>query len=86
MSTSWRTLLHRHKACLLSGRTLEDDRETEDWRGFSEGGWHIMHQRLHRALERRGITGYKQHRNSNTWTRDALEAGVPETAIVQMGG
>lgn len=54
--------------------------------GFSEGGWHSLHQRLRRALERRGISGYKQHRNRNTWTRDALEAGIPETAIVQMGG
>ena len=46
----------------------------------------LVHQRPRRALERRGITGCKQHRNRNTWTRDALEAGVPETAIVQMGG
>ena len=49
-------------------------------------GWHTMHQRLRRRLLREGISGYKQHRNRNTWTRDALEAGVPETAIVQMGG
>ena len=34
----------------------------------------------------RQIVGYKQPRNRNTWTRDALELGVPETAIVQMGG
>jgi integrase len=54
--------------------------------GFGESAWHDMHQRLRRALEARGIKGYKQHRNRNTWTRDALEAGIPETAIVQMGG
>jgi len=54
--------------------------------GFGESAWHAMHQRLRKALEDRGIKGYKQHRNRNTWTRDALEAGVPETAIVQMGG
>jgi hypothetical protein len=45
-----------------------------------------MHQRLRKKLAERGIKGYKQHRNRNTWARDALEAGVPETAIVQMGG
>jgi integrase len=54
--------------------------------GFAQGGWQMLHQRLRRELERRGIKGYKQHRNRNTWTRDALEAGIPETAIVQMGG
>ena len=54
--------------------------------GFGESAWHDMHQRLRKALETRGIKGYKQHRNRNTWTRDALEAGIPETAIVQMGG
>jgi integrase len=59
---------------------------TDEGHGFSEGGWHTMHQRLRRRLVAQGITGYKQHRNRNTWTRDALEAGVPETAIVQMGG
>jgi integrase len=59
---------------------------TQSGGGFSEGGWHRVHQRLRIALERRGIAGYKQHRNRNTWARDALEAGIPETAIVQMGG
>lgn len=59
---------------------------TQSGGGFSEGGWHVMHQRLRKALEARGIKGYKQHRNRNTWARDALEAGIPETAIVQMGG
>lgn len=59
---------------------------TDAGTGFSEGGWHIMQQRLRRELVRHGISGYKQHRNRNTWTRDALEAGIPETAIVQMGG
>jgi len=59
---------------------------TQSGTGFSEGGWHRVHQRLRASLERRGIAGYKQHRNRNTWARDALEAGIPETAIVQMGG
>jgi integrase len=59
---------------------------TDEGVGFSEGGWHCMHQRLRKRLAERGIVGYKQHRNRNTWARDALEAGVPETAIVQMGG
>ncbi len=54
--------------------------------GYSHYGWQTLHQRLRRALERRGIQGFKQHRNRNTWARDALEAGIPETAIVQMGG
>ena len=54
--------------------------------GFGDSAWHDVHQRLRIALEARGIKGYKQHRNRNTWTRDALEAGIPETAIVQMGG
>lgn len=59
---------------------------TDDGVGFSEGGWHTMHQRLRKRLLEHGIAGYKQHRNRNTWARDALEAGIPETAIVQMGG
>ena len=59
---------------------------TDDGHPFSDGGWHTMHQRLRKHLLERGIAGYKQHRNRNTWARDALEAGVPETAIVQMGG
>lgn len=54
--------------------------------GFSEGGWHSLHQRLRRSLDGHGVRGFKQHRNRNTWARDALEAGIPETAIVQMGG
>ena len=58
---------------------------TQSGIGFSEGGWHIAQQRLRRDLVRHGISGYKQHRNRNTWARDALEAGIPETAIVQMG-
>lgn len=53
---------------------------------FSEAGWHSLHQRLRRSLDGHGIRGFKQHRNRNTWARDALEAGIPETAIVQMGG
>ena len=86
------------KAAKAIRRYIADDRSAfaghgpeslflnEDGLGFTENSWHKMHQRLRRALEQRGINGYKQHRNRNTWTRDALEAGVPETAIVQMGG
>lgn len=59
---------------------------TQHGLGFAHGGWQMLHQRLRKELEKRGIKGYKQHRNRNTWTRDALEAGIPETAIVQMGG
>jgi integrase len=53
---------------------------------FAEGGWHSLHRRLRLALLGRQFVGYKQHRNRNTWTRDSLELGTPETAIVQMGG
>jgi integrase len=70
----------------FSGEGAEPVFLTQAGTAFSEGGWHMMQRRLRRDLQRHGITGYKQHRNRNTWTRDALEAGIPETAIVQMGG
>ncbi len=54
--------------------------------GYTDWGWLSLHRRLRQVLQRRGIPGYMQHRNRNTWARDALEAGIPETAIVQMGG
>ena len=59
---------------------------TQSGTGFAEGGWHSLHRRLRNALLGRQFVGYKQHRNRNIWTRDSLELGTPETAIVQMGG
>lgn len=70
----------------MGGRTPASTRAALPHRGRSRrqgGRLAHHHQRLRRALERRGITGNKQHRNSRT--RDALVAGVPEAAIMQVG-
>lgn len=50
----------------FSGEGAEPLFLTESGSGFSEGGWHMMQQRLRRELVRNGISGYKQHRNRNT--------------------
>ena len=55
----------------FSGEGAEPLFLTQGGAGFSEGGWHMMQRRLRRNLVRNGISGYKQHRNRNTWTRDA---------------
>jgi hypothetical protein len=59
---------------------------TQEGEGFTYGGWMSLHQRLRRRLEKAGFKGYKQHRDRNTWALNSLEAGVPTTAVVQMGG
>jgi len=57
-----------------------------DGLGFSRDGWNAMHQRVRRAIGDAGGPAYQPHRLRNTWARDMLEAGVPETVIVQLAG
>ena len=45
-----------------------------------------MHQRMRGTIGRGGGPAYQPHRLRNTWARDVFEAGVPEIAIVRMGG
>lgn len=78
------------RAYLADRRRSLDSREplfvSADGRAFTRDGWNAMHQRIRRAVRDRAGLVYQAHRLRNTWARDMLEAGVPETVIVQLAG
>lgn len=58
---------------------------TDEGRPFSDSGWHTMAQRFKQLVAKEGLA-FKQHRLRVDRAQQLHEAGVPETAILQIMG